>query len=385
MKSYQSPTEPQPETERSGRAAVSRPPAAAPAAADGGVQRYLSYIAVVRGYSAQTVRAYRGDLARYLEYLGSVGVPAAQATPRHVRGFVGRLTRTGHSAASVNRAVSAVRGFYRFLESTPAAPAANPAREQRGLKTGKRLPGFLFAGEAQQLMDAGRTPAGAADTAAGEADDFWSLRDLLLLEFLYGSGCRVSEAVGLDVADVEPDEGRARVLGKGNKERVVFFGAECRALLQQYLPLRAARVRTWSAPPAAPARVARRALFLGRRGGRLGDRAARRIVSAATAAAGIDKRVTPHSLRHSFATHLLDAGANVRVVQELLGHASISTTQVYTHTSLARLREVHRGAHPRAVAESEPPPRRGTDDDEHRNTGKPGRASGSPTGRAGEQ
>ena len=314
-------------------------------APDGGVERYLRYLAVVRGYSAQTVRAYRGDLARYMEYLIGVGVPAAQATPRQIRGFVGQLTRAGLSAASVNRAVSAIRGFYRFLEGTPAAPAGNPAHSQRSLKTGKRLPGFLFAAEAQQLMEAGRAQNGSAD-------DFRGLRDLLLLEFLYGSGCRVSEAVGLDVADVEPDHGRARVLGKGNKERVVFFGGECRALLEQYLPLRAARLRAWLASSAPAARVARHALFHNGRGGRLSDRSARRIVTAATAAAGIDKRITPHSLRHSFATHLLDAGANVRVVQELLGHASISTTQVYTHTSLARLREVHRGAHPRAGAKS---------------------------------
>ena len=392
MKSYRAPTEPTAATDPSAAAAAARPQPAAGAAAGGGVQRYLSYLAVVRGYSAQTVRAYRGDLARYLEYLASVGVPAAQATPRQVRGFVGQLTRAGRSAASVNRAVSAVRGFYRYLEGTPAAPDANPAQGQRGLKTGKRLPGFLFAGEAQRLIDAGGahgahgTNGSAGGTSDGAADDFWSLRDLLLLEFLYGSGCRVSEAVGLDVADVEPDAGRARVLGKGNKERVVFFGGACRTLLQHYLPLRAARVHAWSKPPSAPARVARHALFLGRRGGRLGDRAARRIVSAATAAAGIDKRVTPHSLRHSFATHLLDAGANVRVVQELLGHASISTTQVYTHTSLARLREVHRGAHPRAVAESEsPPPRHGADDGTNRNTGKPGRASAAHSGRAGDQ
>jgi site-specific recombinase XerD len=314
-------------------------------APDGGVERYLRYLAVVRGYSAQTVRAYRGDLARYMEYLIGVGVPAAQATPRQVRGFVGQLTRAGRSAASVNRAVSAIRGFYRFLEGTPAAPAGNPAHSQRSLKTGKRLPGFLFAAEAQQLMEAGRAQNGSAD-------DFRGLRDLLLLEFLYGSGCRVSEAVGLDVADVEPDHGRARVLGKGNKERVVFFGGECRALLEHYLPLRAARLRAWLASAAPAARVARHALFHNGRGGRLSDRSARHIVTAATAAAGIDKRITPHSLRHSFATHLLDAGANVRVVQELLGHASISTTQVYTHTSLARLREVHRGAHPRAGAKS---------------------------------
>ena len=328
---------------------------------DSGVERYLSYLAVVRGYSAHTVRAYRGDLVRYLEYLGSVGLAPERATPRQVRGFVGQLARAGHSAASVNRAVSAVRGFYRYLEGTPAAPPANPAQDQRGLKTGKRLPGFLFAAEAQKLMEAGRDhsmASGALGASAGcdvparTPDHFWELRDRVLLEFLYGTGCRVSEATGLDVADVEPDLGRARVLGKGNKERVVFFGADCRELLQQYLALRAARARAGNAPSSAAAKAARHALFLGRRGGRLSDRSARRIIAAATSAAGIDKRVTPHSLRHSFATHLLDAGANVRVVQELLGHASISTTQVYTHTSLARLREVHRGAHPRATAAS---------------------------------
>ena len=361
MKSYRSPREPHAATEQNGAGVTGGPGSPPPAPDDGGVERYLSYLAVVRGYSAHTVRAYRGDLARYLAYLAGAGVPAARATPRQVRGFVGHLTRAGRSSASVNRAVSAVRGFYRFLEGTPAAASANPAQGQRGLKTGRRLPGFLFAGEAQKLMESGGAQSGAgaapdsparSEAAPASPEDFWRLRDLLLLEFLYGSGCRVSEAVGLEVADMEPDAGRARVLGKGNRERVVFFGDECRALLRRYLPLRAARVHAWSTASARAAPVARRALFHNRRGGRLSDRSARRIVSAATAAAGIDKRITPHSLRHSFATHLLDAGANVRVVQELLGHASISTTQVYTHTSLARLREVHRGAHPRAVTES---------------------------------
>jgi site-specific recombinase XerD len=329
------------------------------------MERYLSYLSVVRGYSAQTVRAYRGDLTRFRDYLDSVGVAVQQAAARHVRGFVGHLSRAGRSAASVNRAVSSVRGFYRFLEGTPAAPAANPAQGQKGLKTGRRLPGFLFAAEAQQLLDTGAAaPAEHAGPAAAE-DEFWVLRDRLLLEFLYGTGCRVSEAVGLDVADLEPDHGRARVLGKGNKERVVFFGGECNVLLQRYLALRAERLRAAGGPSGQSAPVDRHALFVGRRGGRLSDRAARRIIADATAAAGIDKRVTPHSLRHSFATHLLDAGANVRVVQELLGHASISTTQVYTHTSLARLREVHRGAHPRAAT----PP--GGDTADRGGTGEP--------------
>ena len=321
--------------------------AAEPRPAEAAAEGYLRYLQAVRGYSPQTVRAYRGDVYRYLAYLERAGVAAERASSRQVRAFVGELTRSGHSAASVNRAVSAVRGYYRYLAGVAPQPGGNPAQAQRGLKTGKRLPSFLFAAEAERLLaDAGGGAAAGAD--------FWAVRDRLLLEFLYGSGCRISEAVGLDVGDVEPARGRARVLGKGSKERVVFFGSECSRLLQEFLPRRAAQLREWGATGGAGPRVALYALFHNRRGGRLGDRSARSIVTAAAAAAGIDKRVSPHSLRHSFATHLLDGGANVRVVQELLGHASIATTQVYTHTSLARLQQVHRAAHPRAGAG--PPP-----------------------------
>lgn len=321
---------------------------AEPQRPDSRAEAYLRYLQAVRGYSPQTVRAYRGDVYRYLAYLSRAGVAPEQAAPRQVRAFVGELTRAGRSAASVNRTVSAVRGYYRFLATVAPLPEGNPAQAQRSLKTGKRLPSFLFAAEAEQLL------ANAGPAASGV--DFWALRDRLLLEFLYGSGCRISEAVGLDVGDVEPARGRARVMGKGSKERVVFFGGECRALLQEFLPRRAAQLRQWGATLADSARVAVYALFHNRRGGRLGDRSARTIVTAAAAAAGIDKRVTPHSLRHSFATHLLDGGANLRVVQELLGHSSIATTQVYTHTSLARLQQVHRAAHPRAGARPRPEP-----------------------------
>lgn len=327
---------------------------AEPPRPDSRAEDYLRYLQAVRGYSPQTVRAYRGDVYRYLAYLSRAGVAPEQAAPRQVRAFVGELTRAGRSAASVNRTLSALRGYYRYLAADAPLAEGNPAQAQRSLKTGKRLPSFLFAAEAEQLLaDAGQAASGAGPEASEV--DFWALRDRLLLEFLYGSGCRVSEAVGLDVGDVEPARGRARVMGKGRKERVVFFGGECRALLQEFLPRRAAQLRQWGATLADSARVAVYALFHNRRGGRLGDRSARTIVTAAAAAAGIDKRVTPHSLRHSFATHLLDGGANVRVVQELLGHSSIATTQVYTHTSLARLQQVHRAAHPRAAA---PPPRR---------------------------
>ena len=308
-------------------------------------EAYLRYLSAVRGYSPETIRAYRGDVSRYLAHLGRAGLQAEQATPRQVRGFVGELTRSGHSAASVNRTVSAVRGFYRYLATISDRPADNPAQAQRGLRTGKRLPTFLFAGEAEQLLERN----GAVAAASG---DFWVLRDQLLLELLYGTGCRVAEAVHLDIGDVDPARGRARVMGKGRKERMVFFGAGCSELLEEFLPRRSARLRDWAETSSQAARVAAYALFHNRRGGRLSDRSARSIVTAAAATAGIDKRVSPHSLRHSYATHLLDGGANVRVVQELLGHASIATTQVYTHTSLARLQQVHRAAHPRAASDT---------------------------------
>ena len=329
-------------------------PAQRPDPPDAKAEAYLRYLQAVRGYSPQTLRAYRGDVYRYLAYLRRAGVAPERAAARQVRAFVGELTRSGRRAASVNRTVSALRGYYRYLATLAPLPGGNPAQAQRGLKSGKRLPSFLFAAEAERLLD---EPGGAGEPggAAASGADFLALRDRLLLEFLYASGCRISEAVGLDVGDLEPARGRARVLGKGSKERVVFFGSACRALVEEFLPRRAAQLREWGATLADGSRVAVYALFHNRRGGRLGDRSARAIVTAAAAAAGIDKRVSPHSLRHSFATHLLDGGANVRVVQELLGHSSISTTQVYTHTSLARLQQVHRAAHPRAAS---PPPDR---------------------------
>ena len=204
---------------------------------------YLRYLRAVRGYSPQTVRAYRGDVCRYLAFLDRVGVAAEQATSRQVRAFVGELTRSGRSAASVNRTISAVRGFYRFLATVSDLPGGNPAQAQHGLKTGKRPPRIPVCPGGGAV--AGRLPA----PRRPRTDiDFWALRDRVLLEFLYGSGCRISEVVGLDVGDVEPARGRARVMGKGSKERVVFFGSLCRALLQEFLRRRAAQLGEWSAP-----------------------------------------------------------------------------------------------------------------------------------------
>lgn len=303
---------------------------------------YLRYLSSIRGYSPQTIRAYRGDLLRYMSFVEKFGLSSEKVSPRDVRSFIGNLNRSGLSPASINRALSTVRGFYRFLETIPKLSIASPVQSQRGLKAGRQLPEFLFNSEAEELLE--KTRAQVENT-----DNIWSLRNYLLIELLYATGCRVSEIVGLDVGDIDIIDRRARVLGKGKKERVVFFGSGCGLFLNQFLNLRKGQLHKWATESPRRENIDIYALFHNQRGGRLSDRSARSIVTMIAGGAGIRKRVTPHSLRHSFATHLLDAGANVRIVQELLGHASIATTQIYTHTSLSQLQEVHRTAHPRAT------------------------------------
>jgi site-specific recombinase XerD len=219
--------------------------------------------------------------------------------------------------------------------------AANPFAEVRGLRTPKRLPSFLFEDEMARLVDLPETAAaGRASPDRGSDDGFWRLRDHTVLEVLYSTGCRVSELVALDLADLDLGTGTARVTGKGDKERNVFLGGSALACLREYLLKRTGRA-AGDADSAA-------ALFLNQRGRRITDRGVRFILAGWLAQAGLGKRVTPHTFRHSFATHLLDRGADIRAVQELLGHASLSTTQVYTHVGLERLKKVYRRAHPHA-------------------------------------
>jgi site-specific recombinase XerD len=213
------------------------------------------------------------------------------------------------------------------------------------LRAPKRLPSFLFEDEMARLVELPETAAGGtvADRGAPSrrADDpFWRLRDHAVLEVLYSTGCRVSELVALDLKDLDLGTGTARVTGKGDRERNVFLGGSALAALRDYLGRRTGRT---AADPDSLA-----ALFLNQRGRRITDRGVRFILSGWLARAGLGKRVTPHTFRHSFATHLLDRGADIRAVQELLGHASLSTTQVYTHVGLERLKKVYRRAHPHA-------------------------------------
>jgi integrase/recombinase XerD len=297
-------------------------------------ERYLDHLTVERGLSEHTLAAYRRDLNRYLDFLATRDItePAAveEAT---VRSFVASLSASTYGederpyrASSVARSLSSVRSFHRFLlregvaERDPAVGISQP-------KLPRSLPRPLSVDEVTRLLEA-PDPAISAGS-----------RDRAILELLYGAGLRISELVGVDVDDVDLEQGSVRVLGKGGKEREVPLGRMGREAVAAYL--------TRARPEFASAR-SRGAMFLNRRGGRLTRQSCARLLETYVEAAGIDRRVTLHTLRHSFATHLLEGGADVRVVQELLGHASVATTQIYTLVTREHLREVYYSSHPRA-------------------------------------
>ncbi len=299
------------------------------------IRTYLDHLSVERGLAPNTLTSYRRDLSRYADYLGANGIDsAATVRPETVSGFVSRL-REGDGehpplgAGSAARALVAVRGFHRFAVREGMS-AEDPAAEVKPPTPGRRLPKALPVSDIAALIEA----AGAPGTAL-------ALRDRALLELLYGSGARISEAVGLDVDDLDLAHGAVRLTGKGSKQRVVPFGAYAAEALQAYL------VR--SRPTLAAAGRGVPAVFCNSRGGRLSRQSAWTVLQRAAERAGVSVEVSPHTLRHSFATHLLDGGADVRVVQELLGHASVTTTQVYTLVTVDTLREVYAAAHPRAL------------------------------------
>jgi len=301
------------------------------------IQRYLDHLTVERGLAENTIAAYRRDLGRYAAFLRRRGVlDARRADEAAVAAFVADLSSSTHGegrpyrATSVVRALSSVRSFHRFLLREGDA-ARDPAAAVVRPRLPRPLPRPLLVDDVLALL-----AAPPEDTLAG-------LRDRAVLETLYGGGLRVSELVGLDVDDVDLDEGSVRVLGKGSKERDVPLGTYATDAIAAYL--RRAR-------PALATRSTRGELFLNQLGGRLTRQSVSRLLSTYARRAGITKRVTPHTLRHSFATHLLEGGADVRVVQELLGHASVSTTQVYTLVTKEHLREVYYTAHPRARGSS---------------------------------
>jgi integrase/recombinase XerD len=303
-------------------------------AADTALVAYLDHLRLEVGRAANTVAAYRRDLRRYLAYLGPI--PLEDVMRETVTGYLQNLRSPDEdgsvlSDTSVARMTASVRGFHRFCFAEGITPT-NPAIRLPSPRVPKGLPRAFTAQEVSLLLD-GVT-----------GDSPLVLRDRALLEVLYGGGLRISEAVGLDQADVAEmdDDAILRVRGKGNKERLVPIGRVAAGTLRRYL----ARARPHLA------RLSRRraegALFVNSRGGRLSRQTGWRIVTEAAGRAGLGRRLTPHVLRHSFATHLLEGGADLRSVQELLGHASVSTTQIYTKVTASHLDEIFRRAHPRA-------------------------------------
>ncbi|TDQ48553.1 site-specific tyrosine recombinase XerD [Actinorugispora endophytica] len=317
------------------------PDPAAPALGSA-VRGYLDHLTVERGLADNTLVSYRRDLRRYLGFLAARGIGGldrvrAEDVAAFLRGLrEGDADHPPLGANSAGRAVVAVRGLHRFA-LREGITGHDPARQVRPPTPARRLPKAIALDQVESLL-----------AAVGDGQDPRALRDRALLELLYGTGARISEAVGLDVDDIErlrpAGHGDAEVdvtrfRGKGGKERLVPVGRFARGALEAYLVR--ARPRLAAAGRGTPA------LFLNARGGRLTRQGAWAVLRAAAGRAGLSD-VSPHTLRHSFATHLLDGGADVRVVQELLGHASVATTQVYTLVTVDRLREVYAAAHPRA-------------------------------------
>lgn len=295
-------------------------------------EEFLSWLAVERGRASNTVAAYRRDLAAYEEFLTGRGLKIGDVSEPVVEDYVAFLRAAGRKPSSVARALVAVRSLHRFCVDEGTA-ATDPTGDVGTPPVPQGLPKALTEAEVELLLGA----------VVGE--DAPARRDRAILELLYGTGIRISELVGLSLPDLRLDEGVLRAFGKGSKERVVPVGRLAREALD-----------AWLGPSGrgamAPERWARRgdaeAVFLNQRGGRLSRQGAWAIVRRYGDRVGLADRLTPHVLRHSCATHMLDRGADIRVVQELLGHASIATTQVYTRVSTDRLRQVYDRAHPRA-------------------------------------
>lgn len=301
----------------------------------GSVDSYLYYLQIEKNASPNTIRSYQQDIFGFIDFLArEQGIPDTRVAPGQVdhlmvRAFLAELKGQGLAKASISRKLAAIRSFFRYLCREDVLEA-NPLKGVATPKQDKRLPSFLYREEMECLLE-------APDTTAP-----LGLRDRAVLELLYATGIRVSELVGLNCEDLDFGLGCVRVLGKGRKERIVPVGSYA---------LKAAR--SWldnGRPRMAVIKSGRQEnpLFVNNRGERLSDRGIRYLVTKYLKAASIRKKVSPHTMRHSFATHLLDAGADLRTVQELLGHVKMSTTQIYTHVTKERLKQVYTRAHPRA-------------------------------------
>jgi integrase/recombinase XerC len=292
---------------------------------------YLRHLALEKNASAHTVKSYREDLTQALDFFRTrqSGRPLepAQLNTRLLRAWLAWLHEQGYAKSTVARRIAAVRSWCRFM-CRQGTLAANPADGLRGPRQDKKLPHFLSEADIDRLL------------AAPPGDQPLGLRDRAILETLYSAGLRVSEMTGLEVDDLDLDSGLVTVRGKGKRERLALLGKQALEAVKTWLAQREA--------VAAGRGRAQRAVFLNKNGTRLTSRSVGRLLEKYLAQAGLDPRTSPHTLRHSFATHLLDRGADIRSVQELLGHRSLATTQVYTHVTTQRLRDSYHRAHPRA-------------------------------------
>ena len=295
---------------------------------DGLIQEYLAYLSVERGSSPKTIEAYGRDLRDYKGFLGDKGVTDIGSVSRDdVIGYEADLVKRGYAPASVERHISVLKGFYRFLVRESDA-SKDPTDSVRLPKVPSTLPDVLSIAQMDALLSQ------PFDTGPR------GIRDQAILEILYGCGLRVSELVGLDLGDLFLDEGFMRVVGKGSKERVVPISGAAEGCLRRYLDgARPQLAKAYARPTSA--------VFLNARGGRLTRQSVHGMVAQAGLSIGV-RDLHPHTLRHSFATHMLEGGADLRVIQEILGHADISTTQVYTHVDRSHIRAEYLAAHPRA-------------------------------------
>jgi integrase/recombinase XerC len=301
------------------------------------VSDYLQHLAKERDMSPHTVSAYERDLTEFVGFLstyhGSGGWTWEGVDRLTMRGFLGHLSRRGLAKRSIARTLSAVRSFYRWLHRNEMVES-NPARTVGAPKLEKHLPAYLDRSQIESLFKMAEVRAWE-----GRLED---VRNLAILELFYSTGMRLSELQGLSRTDVDLVTQQVKVRGKGRKERIIPVGDRAALAMRNYESKRDELLRNLG--PKAD----RRAFFLGRTGKRLGVRAIQNAVTDVLSQIDEDAGLSVHSLRHTFATHLLDAGADLRAVQELLGHASVSTTQIYTHTSVERLKQVYQKAHPRA-------------------------------------
>jgi len=295
------------------------------------IAQFLRYLDVEKNASILTIKSYREDLIDMADFLvdsqGRTSLRHDDITPRDLRGYVAALHEAGYARSSISRKLASLRSFYKFAQRQELA-TTNPAKPLRNPRGQRKLPHFLTSDEVERLLN------------SPPRDEVLGLRDRAILETMYSAGLRVSEVVGLNDGDIDLEEGLARVRGKGRKERLSPLGRFAVAALQKYAYHRERSVKE-PAGKNAP-------VFVNRFGRRLTTRSVARMLEKYIQQTGLDQRTTPHTLRHSFATHLLDRGADIRSVQELLGHKSLVTTQIYTHLSTANLKEVYDRAHPRA-------------------------------------